>query len=1483
MKSRLLVLLCILSALASSAQYDPAKLTYYRFKYGDRVHRFQADSVMVPPQDTTYNKTGIALRSGTFYIGNGTYWSEVTGEGGSNPTTADYGYLNVVRDFGAIGNGTNDDAAAFQAMFDYIDQNPLKLYKLLVPAGNYKFGSTVYLPQRINTTGEKMRVLFEGYGARIFTTAAITLFNRVPATQTIALDSLVSNWQMTMRGFTLEGNGTAGQVGIRVGASLNWSYEDMNFDQLDTAHIILFGLHNQIRNCDYGLNETDNIVLDYGSRWGGTPANSATNETVIDNVRVFGANGANSHLRIFAADALKVRRFTSEGYKPRYNFILDSDASTNVTSCEIDGVHIESNGGTFTANTNFKIKANGTFTIKNVYLQYPDTLFNSAGTSGSSTIIFDGLLYTGALPAVPFNADGDQTLGYNLIFRNVADGPGFNTKLKTAASWVGGVLPIEVFHDYENQSGTGARVFSQGGNTEFRPGFSVSIPQLKSYGHLFFGTDATYDIGMLASATINSRPRDIGVSRYVYIDTAGKVRWGSASVTPDVEFYRIAASQLGLGDGASGYSDLFGKSFFASERSGYTSSISYEGLQDNDWITKAHLQEQISSTGAVYIDGTILTGGNTFDNPITADTTTILATKTDLTLDSIYRTPGVDTIYFTRNGTIVARIKDSVASGGGGDDWGAMFVRTDTTLNGKGTVADTLKVDTNVVATKYYVDNLPALSPADGSETIINVVSPGLAKTGSGTATDPYVLINTGSPGSNPHNAYIFVSGLVSDATESGSTVSGTDNAAIVQAAINSAEDGQLIIIPHGNYRIGSPMDTIKGPKRLNLLILGNTYHSNGTTGVDFLIFKNQSGGFEQHSVVHMGNCIGRVGNPTHNNTNHDAGTGPVWANFTGTPFKIYNTYQTYIQFNKIFGFKNGVEIIGHDYDNSNRGSQENTVVGRWISYCANGITLTSLNGFSYVDKNIFTGWDNGTIRISAGLGLKIDGYSTYVDADQGAGTRMEQYNGAFRSNKFQLMMEQVDSVAEIHGDVTEPEFNITVEGSGVYGDVGFRMRSTDTNYVRDPIFNGRGVYSIDWVQNGMGKNARGNVPIWNSSNGRRYANNWTTDNSGNMVFIGSTMTKFQRDNSPASFSYATGNEIEKTVTVTTSTYTPAAGERFIKMNNASGTLTLPAAGSYVGRLITVKNTHSSNALTVSNTSDYTSIPAGDNMTYYSDGNVWSGIVNPEGTSGSGSSIFTDDANGKTTSHKVGLRTASVSTTAVAFPASTTTVSSYKVPTGAHPTSPADGDEWRVAKGRYIAYNGITYQILTVPDNGVAKQIIRRNAANDDYEHAYPNYTLEYSGVASVNATTTSSTGNSFLGGAKTITGGVAAGDEIVLKGSGIFSVGNVSGGTPSIDFVCGSQTIHVGLGAGYSNLVTGYFEYEFSAIPTTTGSNVTTFIHYKVTFTNGSTGAISTLQNYTTLSALNTSTPTVNAIGYWSSASNTMTGYRAKVEVNRK
>jgi hypothetical protein len=65
-----------------------------------------------------------------------------------------------------------------------------------------------------------------------------------------------------------------------------------------------------------------------------------------------------------------------------------------------------------------------------------------------------------------------------------------------------------------------------------------------------------------------------------------------------------------------------------------------------------------------------------------------------------------------------------------------------------------------------------------------------------------------------------------------------------------------------------------------------------------------------------------------------------------------------------------------------------------------------------------------------------------------------------------------------------------------------------------------------------------------------------------------------------------------------------------------------------------------------------------------------------------------------------------------------------------------------------MAYNGITYQYLTVPDNGSARQIVRRNAANDDYEHAYASASLgRYRKVSNTDLTVTDQDYAVFIGG----------------------------------------------------------------------------------------------------------------------------------------
>lgn len=449
-------------------------------------------------------------------------------------------FINV-KDFGATGDGITDDAAAIQSAFDWVRDHPTTVYKIVFPAGNYLINSTIQLPQRINGTTESPRLGVEGYGAKIFTSNAIAIFERMPATQTIALDSLISNWICTIKGITFEGNNTSGQSGIRVGAIYSWGIEDCTFRTLDTALNFRFSLQGTIKNCRFQSCKSENIVLLFGEMWGGSDANSASNSNSIENCRVFGANGSYSHLRAEAANAVLVKNFISEGFNPRYNLILDSRGSTTVTFCNVEDIHLESDGGIYPVNTRFKIRAGGVFSIKNIYDQYPDTLFNSANTAGSATIIFDRIAYTGSLPAVPFNTEtGSSVLGYNLLFQNMADGDFFKSKIANPASWANGVVPIEVGLYYQKGGGTGALTFWSNGSIALDKNTTLE-------GTLRWPTDDFYAFGGIPNIN-NSRPSAAYVGTTgLFVDNIARYNFGSATTAPDAYFERNGATIIQVG------------------------------------------------------------------------------------------------------------------------------------------------------------------------------------------------------------------------------------------------------------------------------------------------------------------------------------------------------------------------------------------------------------------------------------------------------------------------------------------------------------------------------------------------------------------------------------------------------------------------------------------------------------------------------------------------------------------------------------------------------------------------------------------------------------------------------------------------------------------------------------------------------------------------------------------------------------------------
>jgi hypothetical protein len=471
------------------------------------------------------------------------------------PSSAQDTVFLSVKSFGAAGDGVTDDAGAIQDAVDWIESHPNGgEYVVFFPPGRYITSSSIQLPYYISNSTPNVRILFLGYGATLKTTSAIAIFERLPLTQTGAVDSLISRWVPSFKGITFEGSALSGQVGVRIGATYSMAFEECNFTSLDTGIVNLFGLQTIYRNIRMTNNVKENFWIDYGRRWGGTKANSQSNSNSIYDSRVYGASGASSHVTVFGCNGPYILNFISEGNKPRHNFVLDSDSSTNVKFAHVENVHVEATGGSFSSNTVFKIVAGGNFTFKTIYLQYPDTLFNVAGSLGGSKIIFDNIPYIGALPSgVAFNAGGATTLGYDLIFKNISAGPTFYTKLTDAASWSGGSLPFELFLEYELASGSATKgYYAYGGHR-----FIMKNSNFVTFdgGGLIWDTDNTYDIGGRVGL-YNYRPRDVFVGRNMYVSNSGRYYFGDATTTSDVSVARGASGRMDIMDNGSGWADL---------------------------------------------------------------------------------------------------------------------------------------------------------------------------------------------------------------------------------------------------------------------------------------------------------------------------------------------------------------------------------------------------------------------------------------------------------------------------------------------------------------------------------------------------------------------------------------------------------------------------------------------------------------------------------------------------------------------------------------------------------------------------------------------------------------------------------------------------------------------------------------------------------------------------------------------------------------
>lgn len=424
----------------------------------------------------------------------------------------------------------------------------------------------------------------------------------------------------------------------------------------------------------------------------------------------------------------------------------------------------------------------------------------------------------------------------------------------------------------------------------------------------------------------------------------------------------------------------------------------------------------------------------------------------------------------------------------------------------------------------------------------------------------------------------------------SGNNVTGTNDLNAFKAAINAAPAGAIVFVGSGSFRVEGGITITT--KKIIFINLGKIY----TNGTDFFIFGAPGGSDRHHIVINYGEIWARVNIPTNSTTTRANGTSPQWNTFTGSCFKLLpNVNNMYIKTNVIGGFLRGVEIQG----GGGGGCQENTVAFIRMEYNSNAFVLRNTTGDGWMDKNIFTGWDGGTGRVTGGLAILIDGFSGAAPSNG------ETFNGAARSNKFKIMAERLDSVIRANADCTDMELDLTIEAgdfTGVFGQSNvIQLRSVLPNLVRSPRIHGTGILNTPWLTSGLGINGILEHAVW-LNNSTFIGMRGIIDPSGTLVMeVEPNLSLTTRNALPANIKCINRRIVPVTRQLNQASYTIVAAdaEGTIVSNYISGSpavITFSTPGNFVNVGVYVKNDHASNNVTLSGVSNKTVLAPGESV-----------------------------------------------------------------------------------------------------------------------------------------------------------------------------------------------------------------------------------------------------------------------------------------------
>lgn len=259
--------------------------------------------------------------------------------------------------FGAVGDGINNDSIAFQNMFNSIeDTTERRIYIELTPTAKYKFEQTVFYPvynDRVYHLDGKSAVI-KGVGNTYDLLAPGNLKTEdgsiIPFKGTPIGNALFGQHRWIIRDLRFEG----GDTQLTTAATFKNVIENVEFLGGNIGYKSIFSLGGTMRSCWFNSYKKEGMILRSGQSdpvtgedayWPNSSAtNSQSNVWTIEDTRFFiGKINTRNCIRAYASNSIYIRNCIMEGLPCKHIIDYDSKGSTTVTAFDIDGLHVEMN------------------------------------------------------------------------------------------------------------------------------------------------------------------------------------------------------------------------------------------------------------------------------------------------------------------------------------------------------------------------------------------------------------------------------------------------------------------------------------------------------------------------------------------------------------------------------------------------------------------------------------------------------------------------------------------------------------------------------------------------------------------------------------------------------------------------------------------------------------------------------------------------------------------------------------------------------------------------------------------------------------------------------------------------------------------------------------------------------------------------------------------------------------------------------------